>query len=384
MSQFSEFDQKMMRLALSLAEKGRYSTKPNPAVGCVITQGDQIIGQGWHKKAGEAHAEINAINDALANGHDLEGTTAYVTLEPCSHYGKTGPCSEALAKHKVGRLVAAMEDTNPLVSGNGFKICQTAGMSVSVGLFAEEAKLINEGFIYAMEKKLPFVRLKMASSLDGRSAMSSGESHWITGEASRKQVHKMRAQHGALITGIGTVLADDPSLNVRLSSDELAEMNLTEENCHPIRVVLDANLSMPTDAKMLSLPGRTVLISTKQTIEDNRHIVDAFLEQGAEIVAVAAEGDKLDIESVLQYLFEAENVNEVMVEAGAVVAGAFIQSGFVNEIHTFYAPILMGQEAKPMFSLEGMEKMNDKIEFSLKTLEQVGEDIHMVFQPKKS
>ena len=374
----AEFDLKMMAKAIVLAKKGQYSTKPNPAVGCVITQGLDIISTGWHKQAGQAHAELDAITNCQAS---LVGATVYVTLEPCSHIGLTPPCADLLIKTGVARVVIAMQDPNPLVSGKGVRKLIDANISVSMGLLEQEAKAINTGFIYSMLHKKPFVRLKIASSLDGRTAMESGESNWITGKESREQVHIMRAQHGALITGIGTVLADDPSLNVRLSADKLAEMNLTEENCQPIRVVLDANLSMPVDAKMLSLPGRTIIVTSKQTAEDSGPVIETLYQAGAEVVAVAADAEKLDIESVLDYLHNVEKVREVMVEAGAIVAGAFIQSGFVQEVHAYIAPILMGTTAKPMFAIDDINSMNDKISFKFQKVETVGDDLHLVLIP---
>jgi len=380
-SNFSDFDQAMMQRALQLAENGRYSTAPNPAVGCVICLDEQVLAEGWHHQAGQPHAEREALNTAAAQGISVEGATVYVTLEPCSHTGRTSPCSDALIEAKVAKVLVAMQDPNPLVSGKGIQKLQAAGVQVDVGLEANAAQKLNQGFIKRMELKLPFVRLKVASSLDGHTAMANGESKWITGSEARKQVHFMRAQHGAIVTGIGTVLADDPSLNVRLSNEELASVNLTQETCHPIRIILDPHLSMPLNAKMLSLPGRTILMTSKCTAEDHSDLITQFYEKGAEVVAVAAEEDVLDIESVLHYLAEVEQVNEVMVESGAIVSGAFIKSGFVDEIHLFMAPSLMGEKTKPMFVLPGLETMEDKLQFKFMACHQVGEDMHLVLQP---
>ncbi len=379
---FSEFDTAMMTRAIALAERGVYSTKPNPAVGCVICLDKQIIAEGWHRKAGEPHAEQLAIKQAKQKGCSLEGAIAYVTLEPCSHVGKTPACADALIQSRISKVVVATQDPNPLVSGKGIRRLLEAGIDVEVGLLEQQAIALNKGFIHTMRNKLPLVRLKIASSLDGRTAMASNESKWITGEDARVEVHKMRAKHGALITGIGTVLADNPSLNVRLSTEQLAEMNLTVENCHPIRVVLDANLSIPLDAKMFSVPGKTILMTSKQTVEDNSTIVENLLTNNVEVVAVATDGDKLDIESVLAYLAEEEQVRDVMVEAGAVVAGAFIQSGFVQEVHAFIAPILMGDKAKPMFVLDGLDSMDQKISFDYSNVEMVGSDVHLTLVPR--
>lgn len=368
-----------MQQAIDLAKKGLYSTKPNPAVGCVIVKDGQIVGEGWHQQAGQPHAE----RIALAQARDgAKGATAYVTLEPCSHFGRTPPCADGLIEAQVARVVVAMQDPNPLVAGQGIERIRNAGIEVLVGVLEAEAKQVNLGFIRKMEKQLPFVRLKMASSLDGRTAMENGESHWITGEESRLEVHRMRARCGALITGIGTVLADNPSLTVRLSDEELAKLNLNQENCHPIRVVLDPNLSMPLDAKMLNLPGRTILMTSRETAERSPEIVEAIDAKGVEMVAVAAEDDRLDIESILRYLAEVEQINDVMVESGAIVAGAFIQSGLVNELHCFIAPSLMGNMAKPMFVLPGLDTMADKINLRIQSMERFGEDARIVLVPK--
>ena len=370
-----------MQKAIDLARKGLYSTKPNPAVGCVLVKDGIIVGEGWHQKAGQPHAERVALANA---GEKAQGSTAYVTLEPCSHFGRTPPCADGLIEAKVARVVVAMRDPNPLVSGQGIQRVENAGIEVVVGVLEAEAKAINLGFIRKMEKQLPFVRLKMASSLDGRTAMNNGESHWITGEESRREVHKMRALSGALITGIGTVLADDPSLTVRLTDEELAELNLTQENCHPIRVVLDPNLSMPTDAKMLSLPGRTILMTSKETTDRAPELVEILHNQGIEMVAVSAQDDHLDIESILHYLAEVENINDVMVESGAIVAGAFMQSGLVNELHSFIAPSLMGNAAKPMFVLPGIDSMEQKMNFQIQSMDRFGDDVRLILVPKET
>lgn len=380
MTQFSEQDYRYMTQAIELAKKGLFSTKPNPAVGCVIVKDDKVIGQGWHEKAGMPHAERVAL--AQANGL-TEGATAYVTLEPCSHFGRTPPCADGLVEAKVARVVVAMQDPNPLVAGQGIERIQNAGIEVQVGLLEDQAQQLNLGFIRKMEEQLPFVRIKMASSLDGRTAMQNGESQWITGPESREEVHKMRARSGAVIMGIGTVLADDPSMNVRLSDEVLAELNLTQESCNPIRVVLDPNLSMPLDAKMLKVPGRTILMTSRETVERSPEVVEEIHGAGIEMVAVAADEDRLDIKSILRYLAMEEQINDVMVETGAIVAGAFIQSGLVNELHCFMAPTLMGNEAKPMFVLPGVESMQDKLNFSLQSIDRFGEDVRMILVPKQ-
>lgn len=377
---FSKLDKEMMQRALFLAKKGQYSTKPNPAVGCVIVKDGHIIAEGWHARAGLAHAEKQALNLAKEQGVDVVESTVYVTLEPCSHTGKTAPCSNALVDAKVSRVVVAMQDPNPLVSGSGCKHLSEAGILVEQGCLGSEAEELNQGFIKVMQSQLPFVRLKMASSLDGKTAMASGESKWITGESSRKAVHFMRARHGAIITGIGTVLADDPSLTVRLTNEELAGINLNQDNCQPIKLVLDSDLSMPLNAKMLGMSGRILVVTSKESINEHSSRLDALISKGVEVVAVASKDNKLDIESVLRYLVEKEQVNDVMVESGAILAGSFLKSGFVDEIHSFIAPSVMGDQAKPMFILPHIESMADKLQFEFSSCDILGKDIYLVLK----
>lgn len=375
---FSAADRDFMSQAIELARKGIYSTKPNPAVGCVLVKDGSVVGEGWHRKAGLPHAERIALAEA---GDRAMGATAYVTLEPCSHYGRTPPCADGLVEAGVSRVVVAMQDPNPLVAGQGLAKMQQAGLVVEVGLMEQEARGLNPGFIQMMEKKRPFVRLKMASSLDGRTAMANGESQWITGLAARQQVHKLRARSGAVVTGIGTVLADDPSLTVRLETETLQEMNLDIESCQPLRVVLDPSLSMPLDAKMLTLPGRVLLITSLETVEREVALVEILTAKGIGVVALESEENRLNIEAVLRYLGDEEGVREVLVESGAILAGAFMQSGFVDELHCFIAPVLMGHQAKPMFVLPGLESMQDKLSLSLESMDKVGQDIHMILKP---
>ncbi|MBE0492968.1 MAG: bifunctional diaminohydroxyphosphoribosylaminopyrimidine deaminase/5-amino-6-(5-phosphoribosylamino)uracil reductase RibD [Thiomicrospira sp.] len=365
-----------MTRAIELAKQGLFSTRPNPAVGCVIVKHGKLIAEGWHVKAGQPHAEVVALQAA---GDQAKGATVYVTLEPCSHFGKTPPCADALIAAGVKQVVVAMQDPNPLVAGQGLARLQAAGIKVEVGIQAAQAAQLNQGFIKRMQAKRPFVRLKLASSVDGRTAMASGESVWITGEAARESVHKLRARHGAIITGIGTVLADDPSLNVRLAPETQAKLGLDDVLCHPIRVVLDPNLSMPLEAKMLSLPGRTLVMTSQATAQNNKSVVETLLAQGAEIVAVQAQDDRLDLDSVLDYLAQEEQVSDVMVESGAIVAGAFIEAGLVDELHWFVAPHLMGHQGKPLLMLPGLVTMQDRISLKAKSVEAVGDDWHFVF-----
>ena len=369
-------DHQWMQKALALAEQGRYSTRPNPAVGCVIVKDGRLIAEGWHVKAGEPHAEVLALAQA---DKEAKGATAYVTLEPCSHFGKTPPCANALVASGVSRVVIAMQDPNPLVAGKGIEILKQAGIVVDVGIEQEQAQALNKGFIKRMKIQRPVVRVKLASSVDGKTAMASGESVWITGNEARQSVHLMRAQHGAIVTGIGTVLADDPQLNARLPIEVMTENGLTPELCHPIRVVLDPNLSMPLDAKMLSLPGKTLLMTSSLAVEQNRKYADQLIEQGAEIVAVQSDEERLDLQSVLEYLAQEEQVNDVMVESGAIVAGAFIEAGLVDELHWYLAPHLMGHQGKPLVMLPSLHTMQDRIELITQSVQPLGRDFHFVF-----
>lgn len=372
-----------MQRAIQLAQKGRYSTKPNPAVGCVLVRDNEVLAEGWHQKAGQPHAERVALANAQKNGVDVSGATAYVTLEPCSHYGRTPPCVEGLVAAKVSRVVIAMLDPNPQVAGQGVQWLRDAGIEVEVSVLSEQAEALNRGFLQRMRTGLPYVRVKIAASLDGRTAMADGTSKWITGAESRQEVHKMRAQAGAVIIGIGTVLMDDPSMTVRLDEAQLQAMALSDNDAHPIRVVLDPHLSMPLDAKMLSLPGRTILMTCQQAVESNSAMVEQLLAQNAEIVAVASVDEKLDIESILHYLADEEQINDVMVETGAVAAGAFVESGYVNEIHAFIAPVLMGHQARPMFELPGIHQMDEKLSFAISEMDKYGGDVRLILTPKK-
>jgi len=377
-STFSKADKRYMQHAIELARKGLYSAKPNPAVGCVLVKDDQVIGKGWHKQAGLPHAERVALADA---GKHALGATAYVTLEPCSHYGRTPPCADGLIEAGVTRVVVAMQDPNPLVSGQGIRKLQQAGIEVQIGLLESEAQSLNPGFIHVMQTKKPFVRVKIASSLDGRTAMANGESKWITGPESREDVHKLRARSGAIVTGIGTVLADDPSLTVRLSESQLTQVSLENDTCHPLRVVLDSRLNLPLDAKMLAAAGRTIVMTTHETLQANPELAEKLIAKGAELVAVSAHNNRLDIHSVLSYLVENESIRDVLVESGAQVAGSFIQSGAVNELHCYMAPVLLGDKAKPMFVLDGLDHMVDKLNFEISSTDLFGKDIRLVMKP---
>ena len=370
-----------MQQALELAQKGRYSTRPNPAVGCVLVKDNQVVGTGWHQRAGEPHAERHALAQAQHHAH---GATAYVTLEPCSHFGRTAPCADGLIEGGVKRVYIAMLDPNPLVSGQGVQRLEQAGIEVITGLFGEEAEALNRGFVRRMEQGMPYVVLKMASSLDGRIAMANGESQWITGSESRLEVHKLRAASGAIITGIGTVLADDPSLTVRLPEKILLELNLDVNNpseFQPLRVVLDPFLKMPLTAKMLSGIGDTLIITSRVTLKTQPERVAKFRRQNIEVVAVPCQANRLELRSILQYLAKEQQVNTVMVESGATVAGSFVEKGLVDELHSFIAPCLLGNKAKPMFNLPTIYSMANKFQLNIHSVDLFGQDVRLVLTP---
>ncbi|MDH5361674.1 MAG: bifunctional diaminohydroxyphosphoribosylaminopyrimidine deaminase/5-amino-6-(5-phosphoribosylamino)uracil reductase RibD, partial [Gammaproteobacteria bacterium] len=359
-------DLEYMAYAIQLARRGLYTTAPNPRVGCVIVRDGKVIGEGWHQRAGEAHAEIHALKMAA---EAAAGATAYVTLEPCSHHGRTPPCSQALIDAGLVRVVAAMQDPNPQVAGSGLQQLQQAGIVVEVGVLQAEAEALNPGFNKRMRTGRPYVRSKLAMSLDGRTAMASGESKWITSNAARNDVHRLRARSSAILTGAGTVLADDPSLNVRLDGFDDAHQ--------PIRVVLDPYLSTPVDAKMLSLPGRTIILTTAE--EDG--VMAALIKAGAEVVCMEGHADAIDLNAVMAFLAELQ-VNEVLLETGATLSGAMLQQGLVDEMVIYMAPHIMGNQARGLFNLPGLEEMSQRIELDMMDVRAVGKDWRITAKPK--
>ncbi|HIP52438.1 MAG TPA: bifunctional diaminohydroxyphosphoribosylaminopyrimidine deaminase/5-amino-6-(5-phosphoribosylamino)uracil reductase RibD [Chromatiales bacterium] len=362
-----------MARALRLAERGLYTTHPNPRVGCVLVKNDRVIGEGWHRRAGEPHAERLAL---AAAGEAARGATAYVTLEPCCHHGRTPPCTDALIESGVTRLVAAMEDPNPRVAGQGFQRLREAGIEVHGGVLQAQAEALNPGFIKRIREGLPYLRVKLAMSMDGRTAMASGESQWISSEASRRNVQRLRARSSAILTGIGTVLADDPSMNVRLDPGDLAGMEEGDTVYQPVRVVLDARLNMPAESRMLTLPGQTVVLCAD---EDPVHA--ARLEAaGAHVVPLPGDERGVDLRAALEYLAEQE-VNEVLLEAGATLAGSALQSSLVDEIWLYMAPHLMGDAARGLFHLPGLERMAQRIPLEIADLRRIGPDVRFILRP---
>ncbi|MFO1393536.1 MAG: bifunctional diaminohydroxyphosphoribosylaminopyrimidine deaminase/5-amino-6-(5-phosphoribosylamino)uracil reductase RibD [Steroidobacteraceae bacterium] len=367
MTQFSSDDRRHMKRALELAQQGLYSTPPNPAVGCVLVRWGQVVGEGFHARAGGAHAEVAALADA---GPAAAGATAYVTLEPCSHHGRTPPCVDALVAAQVSRVVAAMRDPNPAVDGGGLASLESAGIATAVGLMADEAAEINRGFVSRATRGRPWITLKLGASLDGRTALANGASKWITGEAARADVQRLRARASAVVTGSGTVLADDPMLTVR---DPRFEMR----GRRPLRVVLDTHLRTPPLSHVLSVPGPTLIF----TQDADGAAGAALREAGAIVERVAAGEGGLDLQDVLSRLV-ARECNEVLVEAGPTVAGAFLRAGLVDEIVVYMAPVVLGSSARSLFNLPALERMCDRCEFEWRDVERVGDDLRLTLRPR--
>lgn len=355
-------DIRWMAEALRLAAQGMNTTRPNPRVGCVLVKAGVCVGRGWHQRAGEPHAEVHALRQA---GKQAQGATAYVTLEPCSHQGKTPPCANALIEAGVTRVVAAMQDPNPLVAGRGLQALQAAGITVQSGLCETQARELNVGFVQRMERGLPFVRVKMGMSLDGGTALKNGVSQWITSPQSRADVQRFRARSCAILTGIGTVLADDPSLTVRLPPAHI-EGPVPE----PLRVVLDSAWRLPLSAKMLRLPGKVIVYGSESAQPQRRA---ALQQSGLETQTIAQRDSGLDLSAVLRDL-AARGINEVLVEAGATLAGALVQEGLVNELVLYQAPRLLGDSARGAFALGELTELNQAGPMRVVDLRQIGPD----------
>lgn len=381
MSLFSVADHRFMARALKLARHGLYTTDPNPRVGCVIVRYDrsaegQVVGEGYHLRAGEPHAEVHAL---AAAGEQARGATAYVTLEPCSHTGRTGPCAVALANAGVGRVVVAMGDPNPQVSGRGIEHLRAAGIEVHVGLLEQDARALNPGFVLRMQSRRPFVRLKMAMSLDGRTAMGSGESQWITGPQARTQVQRLRARSSAILSGVESMIMDDARLTLRpeqLALPQAEEIVLRQ----PLRVILDSRLRLPLAAACLREPGRTLIITTEQHSPDKRQRLEAA---GAEIQVLPSDvGGRVELADMLRWLADNEQVNELLVETGATLAGALLDAQLVDELQLFVAPTLLGGDARPLFELPGITRMADQKRLVIKEFRQVGQDWQIIATPR--
>ena len=370
-------DEAWMARALRLAERGRYTTMPNPRVGCVLVKDGELVGEGFHMRSGEAHAETHALAKA---GDKASGATAYVTLEPCSHHGRTGPCCEALIQAGVARVVVAMQDPNPLVAGRGIERMRAAGIQVDVGVLEEDAWALNAGFLLRMVQGRPRVRLKMAMSLDGRTAMPSGESQWITGPEARRDVQRLRAESCAILTGVDSIIFDNARLTVR--PEQLGEVEGVSAEIisvrQPLRVILDSTLRMPLAAACLVEPGRTLVV-TVAGIQSARR---AKLEQaGAEILELpAGENGRVDLVALLSWLAEHEQCNDVLVETGATLAGAMMDAGLVDELRLYLAPTLLGSEARPLLNL-GLERMDQQRPLDILDIRAFGKDWRILARP---
>jgi diaminohydroxyphosphoribosylaminopyrimidine deaminase/5-amino-6-(5-phosphoribosylamino)uracil reductase len=364
-----DFD--FMARAFRLAERGLYTTMPNPRVGCVLVKDGEVIGEGWHERAGEPHAEVNALIHA---GERVRGATAYVSLEPCSHTGRTGPCSQALIDAGISRVVYAMEDPNPLVSGRGIAIMRAGGIQVDGPVLEDDARALNPGFIRRMERKLPFVRCKLAMSLDGRTAMESGESKWITGPKARADVQRLRARSCAIVSGVDSVIQDNSSLTVR--ADELDLPNASDAAARqPLRVILDSRLRLPRNALMFKQQTPILLVHNGSATADQLTGWPEFVE----LLALPAKDGRIDLHALLREL-ALRHCNEVLVEAGATLAGSFLRRGLLDEIIVYMAPKLLGSKARPIFELP-LETMSASMALKIQDIRALGRDWRITASP---
>ncbi len=359
---FTTTDHRHMARALQLARHGEFTTRPNPMVGCVIAQGDDIVGEGWHLRAGEPHAEVFALRAA---GERAQGATAYVTLEPCGLHGRTPPCADALIAAKVARVVVASEDVFQK-EGGALDRLRTAGIAMEAGLLREEARELNRGFFSRIERGRPWLRVKLAMSLDGRTALANGDSKWITGEAARQDVQRWRARSGAILTGSGTALADDPRLTLRLPEGTDAAPLL--------RVVLDRALRIPAGANVLDGSAPTLVLHDAHAVPDARF-------SGAECVAVETDANGIVLEPALR-LLAARGINEVHVEAGAKLSGALLAQGLVDEVLLYVAPLLLGDAARPLFALPAISDMASRWPLRLMEETRIGPDWRLLLRPE--
>jgi diaminohydroxyphosphoribosylaminopyrimidine deaminase/5-amino-6-(5-phosphoribosylamino)uracil reductase len=368
---FSDFDRLAMQRALELAARGLATTDPNPRVGCVIAQGALMVAEGWHERAGEAHAEVVALRAA---GAQAAGATVYVTLEPCTHHGRTAPCVEALVRARVARVVYAATDPNPQVNGRGAEALRRAGVAVEAGLLESEALELNRGFIKRMQQGRPWVRLKLAMSLDGRTALASGASRWISGEAAREDVQRWRARSSAILTGVGTVLADDPRLDVRAPEAAGAQTR------QPLRVLLDRRLRTPPAARLLGTGGEVLIFTELAALADAARGA-ALGARGARIESLPADGERLALGAVLERLGELE-VNELLVEAGPTLSGELVRQSLVDELLLYVAPKLLGDKARPLLELPALTGLSEARAFTLLDTQPFGDDLRLRLRPR--
>ncbi|OCG39509.1 bifunctional diaminohydroxyphosphoribosylaminopyrimidine deaminase/5-amino-6-(5-phosphoribosylamino)uracil reductase RibD [Gilliamella sp. Bif1-4] len=360
-----------MQQAIDLAKLGRFTTTPNPNVGCVIVKDDQIIGKGYHQKAGEPHAEVHALKKA---GDEAIGATAYVTLEPCSHFGRTPPCADALIKAGIIRVVIAMQDPNPNVAGNGIKRLKEAGIDVTIGVLTEQAEAINKGFLKLMRTGMPYVQLKLAASLDGKIAMASGESKWITSNKARKDVQQFRAQASCILSTRATVQADNASLTVRYNElpDEIKKIYLPEKIRQPIRVIIDSQDQLTGTENIFNQLGETWVVRKKDNL---------IAKQNTKLIIESSSCKQIDLSKLFALLAE-KQINSIWVEAGAHLAGALIEQDLVDELIIYYAPKLLGHNALDMCILPNLQKLSLAPQFRFESVAMVGDDLRLILKRK--
>lgn len=366
-----------MQRALDLASSV-ISAHPNPRVGCVIVRDQQVLAEGWHKAPGQAHAEAMALQVASESGVDVAGATVFVSLEPCAHHGRTGPCCEALIAAKVATVVVAIEDPNPEVAGKGIRAMEEAGIEVfQLAEFESRAEVVNRGYFKRRRQGIPWVTLKSAMSLDGRTAMADGEAKWITGPAARADVQRLRLRNSAVITGVNTVLLDDPSMNVRRESLQLSDKEAAHNEWllqqQPLRVVLDSHLRTPGTAKILTLPGDSLLYTTSEEAPEQLG--------GATVSRLQGDSGRVDLRSVLESLAAEHEATDVLVEAGPTLSGAFMRAGLVDELIVYVAPKLLGSDARPLMEIAGLGTLAECVELEWQSVDAVGQDLRLTLRP---
>ncbi len=357
-------DYQWMARALQLARNGIYTTHPNPRVGCVIVNNGEVVGEGWHHQAGEKHAEIIALEQA---GEKARNAVMYVTLEPCCHHGRTPPCVESIIQAGVTKVVIASRDPNPLVDHAGIEALQQSGIHVTTNVCRNLAVQMNCGFFSRMRRQRPWVTLKIAISLDGKTAMADGDSKWITSSAAREDVHRLRAASSAIMTGIGTVLRDDPSMTARAPGVEI----------QPLRVILDSNLSTPVYAKILKQPGKTVIITTGRN--QDPELMPEF-DSSVEVLVMPEKDNRIDLEAVLSELGKLE-VNDLLLEAGAELSGSMLRLNLVDELVVYMAPDLLGSNTRGMFEIHQLQSLDDKLRFEFGEIRKIGRDLRLTLRP---
>lgn len=358
-----------MQRAIELAVKGQFTTTPNPNVGCVLVKDGKVMGEGYHQQAGQAHAEINALNHAKQLGNSVLGATAYVTLEPCSHQGRTGSCAKAFIDAKISKVIIANIDPNPMVSGQGIAKLKSAGIEVITGVLADKASQLNRGFFKRMETGLPFIRVKTAMSLDGKIAMASGESQWITGQSARQDVQQLRVRACAILSTAKTAIADNAKLNVRLANESCQPVR------QPVRVIIDRDLSL------LEQPGLALFEQLGEIIlchQSDKPIEKNKQSSAVKFIQLGQQSNRIDLFELVKKLGQLE-FNEVLVEAGAKLTGALIKAQLLDELIVYQAPIVMGHQGQSAFEIDGMNKLSDAHGFSLREYSKLGQDLKLTF-----